>query len=269
MRSVISKDGTPIAFDQSGQGPALILVAGAAATRRDEASVAAALAPYFTVFAYDRRARGDSGDTPPYSPLREVEDIEALIHEAGGSAFLFGHSSGAVLALEAARLLPGQITKLAVYEPPFIIDDSRPSAPADFASHLNELVSSNRPGEAVEAFMTFVGTPPEMIAQMRQSPMWPRMEADAQSFVYDATVVADTEQGDPSALKKWESTTVPTLVMDGTLFLGRPERHEFMRHGADELARVLPNVQRRTLEGQDHGPADDVLVTALREFYLG
>jgi pimeloyl-ACP methyl ester carboxylesterase len=269
MKSVISKDGTRIAFDQSGQGPALILVAGASATRMDEASVAAALVPYFTVFAYDRRARGDSGDTPPYSVEREVEDIEALIDEAGGSAFLFGHSSGAVLALEAARLLPGTVTKLAVYEPPFIIDDSRPPAPADFASHLNELVSSDRRGEAIEAFMTFVGTPPEMIAQMRQSPMWPRMEADAQSFVYDATVVADTERGDPSALKKWESTTVPALVMDGTVFLGRPERHEFMRHGADELARVLPNAQRRTLDGQDHGPAVDVLVPALREFYLG
>lgn len=269
MRSVISKDGTGIAFDQSGQGPALILVAGASATRKDEAAVAASLAPYFTVFAYDRRARGDSGDTPPYAVEREVEDIEALINEAGGSAFLFGHSSGAVLALEAARLLPGQIIKLAVYEPPFIIDDSRPPAPADFAAHLNELVSADRRGEAVEAFMAVVGTPPEMLAQMRQSPLWPRMEADAQSFVYDATIVGDTERGDPSALKKWESTTVPTLVMDGTVFLGRPEPHAFMRHGADELARVLPNAQRRTLEGQDHGPADDVLVPVLREFYLG
>jgi pimeloyl-ACP methyl ester carboxylesterase len=269
MRSVISKDSTPIAFDQSGQGPALILVAGASATRNDEASVAAALAPYFTVFAYDRRARGDSGDTPPYTVEREVEDIESLIDEAGSSAFLFGHSSGAVLALEAARLLPGKVTRLAVYEPPFIIDDSRPPAPEDFASHLNELVSSGRRGEAVELFMTIVGIPSEMLAQMRQSPMWPRMEADAQSLVYDATIVGDTEQGDPSALKKWESTTVPTLVMDGTVFLGRPERHEFMRHGADELARVLPNARRRILEGQDHGPADDVLVPALREFYLG
>src|SRR5262249_12040788 len=162
-----------------------------------------------------------------------------------------------------------KITRLAVYEPPFIIDDSRPPAPANFASQLDELVSSGRRGEAVEAFMTFVGTPPEMIAQMRQSPLWPRMEADAQSFVYDATVVGDTERGDPSALKKWESTMVLTLVMDGTVFLGRPDRHEFMRHGADELARVLPNAERRTLEGQDHGPADDVLVPALREFYLG
>ncbi len=170
MRNVISKDGTPIAFDRSGEGPALILVGGASAARADEASLAAALAPYFTVFAFDRRGRGNSGDTAPYAVEREVEDIEALIDEAGGSALVFGHSSGAVLALEAARLLPTKITKLALYEPPFIIDDSRPPAPQDFSAHLSALVASGRRGEAVESFMMVVGLPSEMIAQMRQSP---------------------------------------------------------------------------------------------------
>src|SRR5689334_25194862 len=161
VRSVISQDGTRIAFDQSGQGPAIILVSGATATRAAAVSLAAALAPDFTVFAYDRRGRGESGDTAPYAVEREVEDIEALIDAAGGSAFVLGHSSGAVLALEAARLLPTKITKLALYEPPFIVDDSRPPAPENFASHLNELVSSGRRGEAAESFMTFVGTPAE------------------------------------------------------------------------------------------------------------
>ncbi len=104
MKKVHSKDGTPIAFDRSGEGPALILVGGAIGARADAASVAASLSPYFTVYAYDRRGRGDSGDTQPYAPEREVEDIQALIDEAGGSAFVFGHSSGAILALEAARL---------------------------------------------------------------------------------------------------------------------------------------------------------------------
>ena len=269
MRTVTSTDGARIAFDQSGQGPALILVGGASTTRADEASLAAALAPYFTVFAYDRRGRGDSGDTIPYAVEREVEDIEALIDEAGDTAFLFGHSSGAVLALEAARLLPGRVTKLALYEPPFIIDGSRPPAPADFASHLNELVATDHRGEAVEAFMRFVGTPDDMIAQMRQSPMWPHMEAMAQTFVYDATIAQDTERGDPSALKKWGTTAVPTLVMDGTLFLGRSEPHAFMRHGADALADILPNARRRTLDGQDHGPTNEALVPALKEFLLG
>jgi pimeloyl-ACP methyl ester carboxylesterase len=268
MRTVTSKDGTSIAFDQSGQGPALVLISGASATRRDAAAVAAALAPDFTVFAYDRRARGDSGDTPPYTVEREVEDIEALIEEAGGSAFVFGHSSGAVLALEAARLLPGKIAKLAVYEPPLIIDDSRPHMPEGFPSRLNELIASGHRGEAVETFLTLVGAPPDMLAMMRQSPLWAQMEANAQSLVYDATIVEDVERGDPSALRKWGSVTVPTLVMDGTLNFGSVDRHGYMRRGADELARVLSNAQRRTLEGQDHGPADNVLVPALKAFLL-
>src|SRR5207244_862270 len=148
-----------IAFDRSGEGPTLILVTGAIAARSDAATLAARLARHFTVFAYDRRGRGESGDTAPYAVEREVEDLDALITEAGGSAFVFGHSSGAVLALEATRRLATRITKLAVYEPPFIIDDSRPPAPQDYSKRLTELVSSGRRGEAVEYFMTEVGTP--------------------------------------------------------------------------------------------------------------
>ncbi len=269
MRKVISKDGTAIAFDRSGQGPALILVGGASTTRVDESSLAAALAPNFTVFAYDRRGRGDSGDTAPYAVEREVEDIDALISEAGGSAFVFGHSSGAVLALDAARLLPGKITKLALYEPPFIIDDSRSPVPKDAAQHLTELVSSGRRGEAVEYFMGQVGLPAEMIAQMRHSPMWPEQEAVAHTLAYDVTIIGDTQRGDPLTLRKWASVTVPTLVMDGTVFLGSADRHVFMRHGAEELATILPDARLRTLEGQDHGPADDALAPVLQEFFLG
>ncbi|HEU0028724.1 MAG TPA: alpha/beta hydrolase [Ktedonobacterales bacterium] len=272
MRTVTSKDGARIAFDQSGQGPAVILVSGATATRADEASLAAALAPSFTVFAYDRRGRGDSGDMAPYAVEREVEDIEALIDEAGGAAFVFGHSSGAVLALEAARLLPRKITKLALYEPPIIIDDSHPHVPLDYVARLNELVATGHRGEAVETFMAFVSAPAdisEMIAQMRQSPMWPHLEALAHTLAYDGAIVQDTERGDPAALRKWETTAVPTLVIDGEVFMGQAEPHAFMRHGADELARVLPNARRLTLEGQDHGPVDEVLVPALKAFFLG
>jgi len=269
MRKVISKDGTPIAFDQSGQGPALILVAGATATRLAEASLAAALAPDFTVFAYDRRGRGNSGDTPPYAVEREVEDLDALIIEAGGSAFVFGHSSGAVLALEGARLLPTRIRKLALYEPPFIIDDSRPPAPRDYAPHLKELVASGRRGEAVEYFMTEVGASADMVAQMRQSPMWPGLEEVAPTLAYDVTIMGDTQRGDPSPLRKWAAVRVPTLVMDGTVFLGRAEHHVFLRHAAQELASIMPDAQYRTLQGQDHGPADEVLVPALKAFFLG
>src|SRR5436305_5779204 len=141
MKKVQSADGTTIAFDQLGKGPALILVGGALEQRAmdsETAQLAPLLAQHFTVFHYDRRGRGDSGDTPPYAVEREVEDIEALITEAGGTAFVFGHSSGAILALEAARLLAPSITKLAVYEPPFLVDDSQAPLPEDAITRLTE-----------------------------------------------------------------------------------------------------------------------------------
>ena len=269
MHHVISSDGTPIAVDQSGQGPALILVSPAFGTRADAAGLAAALAPAFTVFAYDRRGRGDSGDTPPYAIQREIEDVDAVLDAAGGAAFVFGHSSGAVLALDAARALPGKITKLAVYEPPFIVDNSRPPMPAAFAAQLRELIAAGQRGDAVAYWQTNLGIPAEAIAQMRQSPMWAGFEALALTLAYDATIMGDTQRGDPAPLRRWVSVTVPTLVLDGTIMLGREDFHAFMRHGADELARVLPNAQRRILVGQDHGPADDVLAAALKTFFLG
>lgn len=235
----------------------------AIAARKDAASQAAHLSPHFTVFAYDRRGRGESGDTLPYAVEREVEDLDAMISETGGSAFVFGHSSGAVLALEAARLLPTKISKLAMYEPPFIIDDSNPPAPEDFAPHLMELVSSGRRGEAVEYFMTQVGTPAEVVAQLLQSPMWPGFEAVAHTLAYDVTIMGNTQRGDPLPLRKWASVTVPTLVMDGG------ESPTFMHSGAQALTDILPNAQHRTLEGQTHGVADEVLVPVLVEFFKG
>jgi pimeloyl-ACP methyl ester carboxylesterase len=220
------------------------------------------------VCAYDRRGRGESGDTVPYAVEREIEDLEAVIDAAGGSAYVFGHSSGAVLALDAARMLPTKITKLALYEPPLIIGANRPPMPEDIASHLSELVAAGRPGDAVEYWQTQLGFPAEAIAHMRQSPMWPGLEALAPTMSYDATITGDTQRGDPSPLTQWAAVTVPALMMDGTVMMGREDLHTFMRHGADELATVLPNAQRRALKGQDHGPADAVLVPALKDFFL-
>jgi len=264
MRTVNSKDDTPIAFDRSGQGPSIILVAGATATRIAETSLAAVLATKFTVFAYDRRGRGDSGDTTPYAVEREVEDIDALITEAGGSAFVFGHSSGAVLALEAARLLKGRIEKLAMYEPPFIIDDSRPPIPQDYVPHLNKLISEGRRSEAVEYFMIdVVLVPAEMVAQMRSTPMWPQIEAVAHTIAYDGAIMGETMSGNPATLKKWASVTVPTLVMVGGA------SPAFFHNGAQTLVDILPNATLRILAGQDHGPADDALAPVLAEFFNG
>jgi hypothetical protein len=131
------------------------------------------------------------------------------------------------------------------------------------------LLAAGRRGEAVELFQTEVGMSAEMIAQVRGSPMWPGLEAMAHTLAYDITIMGDTESGSPLPLRKWAAVRVPTLVMDGTLTFGREESHTFMRHGADELARILPDAQRRTLEGQDHGPAVGVLVPALKEFFIG
>lgn len=267
VKKVTSKDGTPIAFDQSGEGPPLILVAGALSSRASATRLAALLAPHFTVIAYDRRGRGDSSDTPPYAVQREVEDLEALIDHAGGSAYLFGSSSGAALALEAASKLPAKVKKQALFEPPFIVDDSRPPVPADFVKEVTELAASGRRGEAVEYFMgKAVGVPPEMLAQMKTMPMWPAMEQMAHTIAYDGMVMGDTQAGKPLPAQRWAAATMPTLVLDGE------KSDPFLRHAAEALANILPKAQRRTLEGQDHSVAHrapEALVPVLVEFFNG
>src|SRR5689334_13273572 len=153
MATTLSKDGTKIAYDKTGQGPALILVAGAFQDRRAMSIYAGPLSEHFTVYNYDRRGRGESGDMPPYAVEREIEDIDALIQAAGGSAFVFGGSSGGVLTLDAAA--HGlSITKLAIYEPPFVVDDSREPPPEDIVDQLKDLIASSRRGDAAEIFMT-------------------------------------------------------------------------------------------------------------------
>ena len=260
---VTSKDGTTIAFDRSGEGPPLVLVGGALADRLAAARLSAQLAAHFTVIAYDRRGRGDSGDTAPYAVEREIEDIEALIVAAGGQAFVLGHSSGAVLALESARRNPGRITKLALYEPPFIVDDSRPLLPADYVTHLDDLVSAGRRGDAVAFFMTTaVGVPAEVVAGMREQLFWSSLESTAHTLAYDGTIMGDTMGGSPAPLRRWSSIAVPTLVMDGGA------SPDWQRHAVRALVDTLPNAQHRTLEGQDHGPASDILAPALVEFFL-
>jgi pimeloyl-ACP methyl ester carboxylesterase len=264
LNKVVSKDGTPIAFERSGSGPAVILVSGATADKSGSAPLAALLADHLTVYNYDRRGRGDSGDTPPYAVEREVGDIEALIDEAGGSAFVYGISSGAALALEAANRLPTKVKKLAIYEPPFIVDDSRPPVPKDYADHLKELISSGRRGDAVEYFMTeAVQLPADMVAQMRNAPMWGQLEAVAHTLPYDGTDMGDHMSGKPLPAGEWASATMPILVMDGGA------SPEWLHNGAQAAADVLPNAQRRTLEGQTHAVDPAALAPVLVEFLAG
>ena len=261
MQKVNSKDGTAIAFDKTGQGPTLILVSGALGDRSAAIPITPLLAPHFAVIAYDRRGRGESGDKAPYTIEREVEDIEALIKEAGASAFVFGHSSGAVLALEAAA--HGlSITRLALYEPPFIVDDSRPPVPKDYVEQLNALVSAGRRGDAVEFFMTkAVGVPAEVVAQMQNMPMWANMENMAHTLAYDGEIMGDNMAGKPLRARQWASIAAPTLVMDG----GASEY--WARNAVQALADALPNAQRRTLEGQTHNVDPAMLAPVLVEFF--
>lgn len=279
MRTVTSKDGTTIAFDQSGKGPALILVAGALGVRSPHPmsrQLPELLSQHFTVIDYDRRGRGDSGDTLPYAVQREVEDIEALIDAAGGSAFLYGISSGAVLALEAASQLPGKVKKLAMYEPPFIVNDSRPPVPKDYVEQLNAAIAAGRPGDAVEVFMTkAILIPPEFVAQMRNAPMselfgddagmkppeWADMEKVAHTLAYDGMVMGDTMSGKPLPPKKWFANRAPTLVITG----GNSEA--FFHDGARALVNDLPHAEHRILDGQDHAVSPVALAPVLIEFF--
>jgi pimeloyl-ACP methyl ester carboxylesterase len=255
MESVTSKDGTTIGFDRLGEGSPIVLVSGGSTDRMANAPVAGHLATRFTAFNYDRRGRGDSGDTLPYAIAREIEDLDAVIAAAGGSAYVYGTSSGAALALEAAASgLP--IDKLALWEPPFI-PEGFPRPPEDQVEQYERMVAEGRRGDAVEFFMAkVVGMPPEFVAQARTAPFWAGQEAIAHTLAYDARIMGDyslpTER---AALVK-----APTLVIAGT---GIP----WMRQTAEALAAAIPDGHVRVLEGQTHDVDPAVIAEAVQEFF--
>lgn len=259
MNTVISKDGTPIAFDRSGEGAPIILVVGAFNDRSTGAPLAATLSAHFTVFNYDRRGRGASGDSPFYAIEREVEDLAALLDEAGGSASVFGYSSGAILALEAAtRGLA--LSRLALYEPPFLLEDGFPKRAQEISARLTELLSSGRRGDAVELYQTeLVGIPAEIVAQMRHAPFRLALENIAHTLVYDATLTADM----PVLAEHLPSISVTTLVISGENSQAR------MHSAAQALAGALPNAQHRSLSGQTHDIVPEVLAPVLEAFFKG
>ena len=256
MNKVHSSDGTAIAFDRLGDGPPVILVCGGSTDRMANAPLAELLAEHFTVFNYDRRGRGDSGDTAPYAVEREVEDIDAVIAAAGGSASVFGTSSGGALALEAAASGLA-ITKLALWEPPFSLDESR-RPPADQVERYDEMIAAGRRGDAVEFFMTkVVGLPPEFVAYARTQPFWQAQEALAHTLAYDATIMGDYSLPTERAAV----VTAPTLVMAGEASFS------FMRETAGALAEVIPDAQTLILDDQRHNVAPGALAPVLREFF--
>lgn len=258
MSQVRSKDGTAIAYERSGSGPALILVDGALCSRAFGPSpkLAPLLARHFTVYAYDRRGRGQSGDTPPYSPAREVDDIAALIGEAGGSAFLLGLSSGGALALEAAASGLG-IGKLVAYEPPYVDDDGQRGG-ASHAGALTRLLASGNRGGAVKYFMKdMVGAPAPMVVLMRLMPwIWRKLKAVAHTLPYDAAVMTDFRI--PRA--RFASIATPSLVMNGSKTDPR------LKDAARAIAEATPAAQHRELAGQTHNVNPEVLAPAVVEF---
>jgi pimeloyl-ACP methyl ester carboxylesterase len=262
-----SKDGTLIAFEQTGAGPVVILVAAALSDRSGTTRLAKRFAERFTVINYDRRGRGKSTDTQPYAIEREVEDIEAVIDASGGPAFVFGSSSGAVLALEAANRLGPKVRKAFLYEPPFLIDDSRPPMPDDLIKQVKGMVSAGRRNDAVKLFFTKgMGIPAFAVTLMRfLMPGWSKMAGVAHTLPYDLAILAGTQEGKPLPAGRWASAASPTIVGVGS------RSEAYFHSGAKALADLLPDAEYRPLEGRDHSAvlmAPRAIAAAAGEFFL-
>jgi pimeloyl-ACP methyl ester carboxylesterase len=262
VNKVTSRDGTTIAFSRSGRGQPVILVDGALCSRAfgPLPQLAPLLAQHFTVYHYDRRGRNESGDKAPYAIEREVEDLEAVLKEAGGSAFVFGLSSGAALALEAANRLTG-IKKLALYEAPFLVDDTYPPLPADYLTQLKALVAADRRSDAVKLFFNRVGVPSLFAVVMQIMPVWSKLKAVAPTLVYDITIVEGNQIGKPLQAYRWSSVNVPTVVYAGG------KSPAWIRNGMKALTDTIPNAKLRVLKGQTHMIKPKVLAPELLEFF--
>ncbi len=264
MPSVTSKDGTRIAYDREGQGPMVILVDGALCYRASGPAkpLAAMLTREFTVITYDRRGRGASRDTAPYAIEREVEDIGALLEQEGGSAFVYGISSGAALALEAANRMVG-IRKLVLYEAPFVVDSSIAPLPADFLTRLKQFVAANQRAEAVKMFLRRVGVPGFGVFMMQWMPVWKVLKGVAHTLLYDIAIIQDYSNGQALPVGRWANATMPIIVADGG------KSPAWIRNAASALAKVVPNASYRTLPGQTHMVKPQAIAPVLIEFFKG
>ncbi|RWI57035.1 MAG: alpha/beta hydrolase [Mesorhizobium sp.] len=242
LRTAASADGTRIAYEAIGSGPPLIVVVGAFNDRHTGSALAAAMSDEFSVYIYDRRGRGDSGDTQPYDVDREVDDLRAVLLAAGGHAAVLGFSSGAALALNAAVALP--IEKLIMFGPPIVTDGSRPQVPENLAARVKALVGQGQRGEAVELFqLEAIGMPPSVVEKMRHAPFRPGLEAMAHTLFYDLSVTAEASDID----RLLPLISMPTLVLAGADGPG------WIRAAAAEIARRLPDGRHVSIEalGQD------------------
>ncbi len=262
MEQIISKDGTEIAYEVSGSGPNVILVAGALTDRVALRPLAEALSTDLTVVNFDRRARGDSGDAGdgfPESPAREIEDIKALIETVGSPASLYGHSSGASLALEAAAAL--DIERLVLHEPPYDPEDQEPSEsdPAQYNRKLRELLAAGDDAGAVELFLLTVGMPQEMVNEMKATPEWPDWVSKGRSLAYDSAAVGDASGG-RIPRERLPEVTCTTMTLAGS------ETFPFMIEVAETLAEELPAGLCLVVAGADHESGPDLIAPPVKAF---
>ena len=265
MSRVMSKDGTPIAYDRQGSGPAVVLVGGGLDDGSENAPLAAALAELFTTYNYARRGRGESGDTQPYAVEREIEDIAALIATTGGAAHLYGVSTGGALVLEtAASGLPG-LAKLAVYEVPYNVADDWPPRWREYVDQVGAAVADGRRDDALAHFLRFTGTSADDVAAMRQAPFWPALAGLSHTLPYDAACLGD---GQPP-YERLGRITQPTLVVTGDE-AGQPGAAEWvvaLGPAADAIVDSVPDAERRILAGQGHVVDPEVMAAELRRFF--
>jgi pimeloyl-ACP methyl ester carboxylesterase len=261
MPHAVSPDGTPIAYEAAGTGRPIVLVGGAFQTRDDPlmTGLASALAERFTVVRYDRRGRGGSGDAIPYRDGCEEADLSAVINTIGGQSAVFGMSSGAVLALEAAAH-GAPISALVVYEPPVIVGGRDP-VPANDPDELRALIAEGDRDGAVRRFMTgAVGLREDLVAGMRQAPFWSAMTALAHTLPYDGSIMRPYQRGRALEVPHWQTIEAPVLVIDGEA------SPPWIRTGAAAVADAVPGAARRTLDGQGHDVEPDVLAEAVALF---
>lgn len=261
--TVTSKDGTTIAYEKSGSGPPVILIDGALCYRQagPNGSLATELAGDLTVYRYDRRGRGESGDEQPYSTQREVDDLAALIDEIGEPVFLYGSSSGGVLALEAAEQLGDKVKKVSAYEIPFVVDNGHHPMPDDYVQQLENLIAANKQSAAVKHFMTAaIGFPKAAVALFPLFPGWSKNKAIAHTLIYDGLLVRDNSRGEPVPQGTWQGVTQPALMMYG----GKSKA--WMANTAKALSQLLPNGESEPLPGQSHIVKAKVQAPALVRF---
>lgn len=260
MQVVRSKDGTALAYEVRGTGPALVYVAGAICHRRfqpivDDVNV---LAQSFTVLSYDRRGRGDSSAAASDDPQAEIDDLAAVIGAAGGSAYVYGHSSGAVLALEAALAFPKNVKKVLIYDPPYVADEQEREHVQQTKQRIQTLLTANRRARAIRTFLLSIGVPRIATALFGLVPGWSKTVRLAPTLLYDIRLTEDY-----APVERLKRITVPTLVG-----FGEKSPHG-MHRVANLIADAIPNARSRGFPGQDHMVAAKALLPVMEAFFLG